>query len=137
MLNVVNGFNNGLNREWPMADASLSAEKIDAENYKWIIRDTYSWDWAKWLSNTAGYDEARKEGNRYFGLTGIVLMNLQGGGGEFYGKRFPQVTVNGFKGGVGNVWTTISLETIATVENPILNNVTTNINDFAAGSTTK
>jgi len=109
--------------DWPTARAGASATKDETASFKWFDR-TSPWPWGVYITNAAGIDPTQADGNRVNSLTGIILMKVNETGAidptkEFFGVYVPNVSVGGFKGGIGNAWTAV--KTPVVVETGVLN----------------
>lgn len=113
--------------DWPTKRAEAATENAKSEAFKWFDRAANpDWPWAIYLTNAAGINPLKRDGNRYNSLTGIILMkvNETPGGGidtskEFFGVYVPNVSVGGFAGGLGNVWAVVKAPVV--VEAGVLN----------------
>lgn len=109
--------------DWPTKRAYATSAFDTTANYKWFERNTNAdWGWASNLHNAAAYYSAKRVGNQYNILSGIIMMKIKDGGvngEEFFGVYEPNASIGGQAGGVGNAWHATKIDvTGANVDNP-------------------
>jgi len=107
--------------DWPTARAGAIATNGKTAGFKWFER-TSPWPWGIYITNAAGIDPKQADGNRFNSLTSVVLMGVTGAidpTKDFFGVHQPNVSVGGFKGGMGNAWTAVKIPVI--VQSGVLN----------------
>jgi len=112
--------------DWPTARAGATTINGKTPNFKWFDR-TSPWPWGVYITNAAGINPKLSDGLRFNSVTGSILSTINDTAGgvidpakDFFGVHVPNVSVGGFKGGLGNAWTAVKTPVIiqAGVANP-------------------